>query len=74
MQWIRLANGGGLSAKGAQSIGVHLLSKAAAACGESYGLKLPPYIGASSLSVRVSCLSYFIVTVPAVCRLNEYRR
>ncbi|CAM9732539.1 unnamed protein product, partial [Ectocarpus fasciculatus] len=43
MSWLRLANGNDLNAKGAENIGVHLLSKASSIVGDNLGLRLPPY-------------------------------
>lgn len=53
MQWLKLANGNDLSAKGAESIGLYLLSKASIAAGDNYGLRLPTS-GNTGMRISVS--------------------
>ena len=53
LQWLKLANGNDLSAKGAESIGLYLLSKASIAAGDNYGLRLPTS-GNTGMRISVS--------------------
>lgn len=53
-QWLKLANGNdSLSPSMAESIGVHLLSKAAAVAKDTFGLRLPRYDSSGPIPVSL---------------------
>lgn len=67
-QWLKLANGNDLTMEGAKSIGVHLLSRAAAFAGDNFGLYLPK----AAINGRISVSQ--VKSVGAVAAWNSRPR